>query len=804
MDEYEIYEVSDYTKYTLKNAEKFTGNIDEIKKELKKDKSYHEKIYEKDLLIFNIDLDGCDEFEYFKNYLLKYLKEEYDILIDKKDMKYTENFKSIEKKSYHLTIPKLNANSLNLKIFWEKFKRKYEKNIDCIDTGHLGVKNTGKWFRLPNQKKGIDYKKIKNVKEAEGTEHIIQNGSIKNFVLKYIPSKSVNIDGLIEKKNNNLIKEIPKNKQETIKQKINIEILDKDDIFKKFIEKCYDKERSRDYTSWRNMAFALKNSYDNDYAKNLLLLFSKLCPEKFNEEGIINFWNNIKTLEELEKCYNIDHLYKWARLDNRQMYNNILENDIYYRDIEDKINHSDIPRYIKKLEPNKFIWTGNDLYCYDGKKWNNNNLEFGRYICEDLYNHLLDLITSYKIESKEFSQIKKKLNKLKDADFKRKVIETSKEVFTNNKIEFDMDGNLLGFENGVYDLEKGEFRDFKYDDYITFSVGYDYKKDYDESKMNKLKELIKTIIPNEENRKLYLEILATGLEGKTLEKFIIFNGAGGNGKGLMDSFVCETLGKDYTYEECPASLLTEKQTTNANPAKFKLNKKRLVFIKEPEEKQPFNNSMIKEITGDSYISGRNLHSNNSNINLHLTLICECNKKPPLTSEPTEAERRRFIDILFPNIFTDDENIVNNKTHFKANKEYKEKKWRESYKYELLHLLLENYKNYNKRNKNLIIPDEIKKRTDEYLEKSFTIMSFFNESYKYSEDSKDYLKIEDIILSYRASEDYINLTKNEKRKLNKAYFINFFSTNYKFSKYYNERKNIKNKYVRNIITNYKEI
>ena len=83
----------------------------------------------------------------------------------------------------------------------------------------------------------------------------------------------VKIWGINRKKNNNLIKEIPKNKQETIKQKINIEILDKDDIFKKFIEKCYDKERSRDYTSWRNMAFALKNSYDNDYAKNLLLLF---------------------------------------------------------------------------------------------------------------------------------------------------------------------------------------------------------------------------------------------------------------------------------------------------------------------------------------------------------------------------------------------------------------------------------------------------------------------------------------------------------------------------------------------------
>ena len=83
------------------------------------------------------------------------------------------------------------------------------------------------------------------------------------------------------------------------------------------------------------------------------------------------------------------------------------------------------------------------------------------------------------------------------------------------------------------------------------------------------------------------------------------------------------------------------------------------------------------------------------------------------------------------------------------------------------------------------------------------MSFFNESYKYSEDSKDYLKIEDIILSYRASEDYINLTKNEKRKLNKAYFINFFSTNYKFSKHYNERKKINGINHRNIIINYKE-
>ena len=142
-------------------------------------------------------------------------------------------------------------------------------------------------------------------------------------------------------------------------------------------------------------------------------------------------------------------------------------------------------------------------------------------------------------------------------------------------------------------------------------------------------------------------------------------------------------------------------------------------------------------------------------------------------------------MLFPNEFSFDEEKINNINCFKANDKYKRKEWKEENKYELLHLLLENYRDYRNRNNNFIIPNEVKNRTDEYLEKSFTLLPFFNENYEYIEDSKEYLKIEDIILSYRASEDYVNLTKNEKRKLNKAYFINFFSTNYKFSKYFNE-------------------
>ena len=39
-----------------------------------------------------------------------------------------------------------------------------------------------------------------------------------------------------------------------------------------------------------------------------------------------------------------------------------------------------------------------------------------------------------------------------------------------------------------------------------------------------------------EIKKLYLTILSTGLDGLQLEKFVLANGGGGNGKGLLNEF----------------------------------------------------------------------------------------------------------------------------------------------------------------------------------------------------------------------------------------------------------------------------
>jgi phage/plasmid-associated DNA primase len=56
--------------------------------------------------------------------------------------------------------------------------------------------------------------------------------------------------------------------------------------------------------------------------------------------------------------------------------------------------------------------------------------------------------------------------------------------------------SLIGFNNGVYDLNKFEFRDGRFDDYITMSVGYDYQENHTE-KYQDLLNFLNDIQPND-------------------------------------------------------------------------------------------------------------------------------------------------------------------------------------------------------------------------------------------------------------------------------------------------------------------
>ena len=216
--------------------------------DIKVNMGLHERIKKDSIISLNIDIDYLDEdINIILQKIIDYLNT-YNLSCSLDDIKYTQNFGKINKKtnkivqSYHIVIPKFHAVSSLQKVFWMKFISIYGYN-KIVDYGHLGIAK--RYFRLPYQLKD-------NVKN---TEHIIQRGEIKNFILHYIHDDSICIDNHISSHNSNTI-----NKKEKIK--INIPNIPTSKLYnEKNILKLIN------HTNWEviHLLLLLPNDFIHDY-----------------------------------------------------------------------------------------------------------------------------------------------------------------------------------------------------------------------------------------------------------------------------------------------------------------------------------------------------------------------------------------------------------------------------------------------------------------------------------------------------------------------------------------------------------
>ena len=463
----------------------------------------------------------------------------------------------------------------------------------------------------------------------------------------------------------------------------------------------------------------------------------------------------------------------------------------------------------------KFIWirgkdsVKGDLYCWKETEccWENGDLEFIRFISRDGID-MLDKIrykagNDAKVSVELLQQIYgytesaiktlHTLNKVKD------IIKVSEAFLTRRDIQFDANPDLFGCNNGVYDLIKHEFRKAKPTDYVSMTCGYDYNPVIDPVKMAELRNILASIIPNEENRRLLLEILSAGLTGRVVEKFVLLNGRGRNGKGLIIEF-CEILFGDYGLIYGNTAILTEDEKTGGNPEKAKLHRKRIVGFKEPDAEKQLLNSNIKSLTGGGNVSGRMLYSNNTNIVLCMIMIMECNDKPKFKSQTGDAEGERVVDLLFPNKFTSKPDEVNGVNVFMQNPEYKTIEWKESHRDAFLQILIESYKSLQANNHILTIPQNVEDRTTIYLNESLPIITIFNEKYVKTGNNNDILKLKEVFNYLKTSNAYYDLPKVSQRKCTYNSMCDIMKKNAVFRSAYKERHNG----LRNILIGYKLI
>jgi P4 family phage/plasmid primase-like protien len=317
------------------------------------------------------------------------------------------------------------------------------------------------------------------------------------------------------------------------------------------------------------------------------------------------------------------------------------------------------------------------------------------------------------------------ITKLENVSFKNNIISQLVYLFKTYDPDFyinlDSIPNLLGFRNGVYNFDKGEFREGLQSDCITFSTGYDYTE-YNPNlpQVQDIYAFLKQIIPNRKVLEYTLKVLGKSLVGAPDERFYIWTGlSGANGKSTLVNFLENTLGDYITSVD--VSLLTNKRagSGNASPDVVRLRGKRIFTFQEPEHDDRLRTGILKQYTGGDTIIARELFKAPITFKLQGTMIMCCNDLPAVTSCDGGTWRRIRV-VEFKSRFCDNP-VKQNEFKIDPTIKYKIKSWRPYFMSILIHW-------YNKfLEEGMNEPEEVTKATAKYKVDNDKFNEFFDQS-----------------------------------------------------------------------------
>lgn len=225
----------------------------------------------------------------------------------------------------------------------------------------------------------------------------------------------------------------------------------------------------------------------------------------------------------------------------------------------------------------------------------------------------------------------------------------------NFENKLDSTSSLLCCSNGVFDFSKGIFRDGEPDDMCSLSTNIPYleKHEIDDVDVRKLQNFMKQIFQYDDQRH-YMEChLASSLLGRPNinQTFNNYLGSGANGKSTLVELMSLCIGEYFGM--VPASLMTEARVKigNASPEIADLKGKRYAVINEPSKGDKINEGMMKELTGDKFLRGRQLYHKPVTFEIMFNLVV-CTNNLMLVDSDENGTWRRIRVIDFMSVFTD--------------------------------------------------------------------------------------------------------------------------------------------------------
>ena len=691
-------------------------------------------------------------------YLNKYLKINDDqkqaFILEKEKAKVDPKKPEVMKDGIHIMLPYLVAKYDILHLVREEIVKdveveEYFKSLgftnpidDIVDKSVIQRNN---WFMYGSSKPGKEAYKLTQVIDMNSGVDIFLKKKFKNSELVKLLSISneENIKNPCEMLDEAMFKEqyelrFGKPKKRNTKKAVINKTTENLDKIRQLVS-ILDPRRADSFDSWIRVGWCLHNIDYNlldawkDFSMNSSKYEEGICEEK---------WDAM-----VDKGLSLGSLYRWAKEDNLAEFKKIVSSSLQ-NFILSSMNksHHDIAKVVYEMFKHEFKCVSNKnktWYQFANHRWNeiDNAVELKKKISEEVVNEYCNYAHGLDPKIQELSgdpgqqelYIKRAQTalsislQLRNEPFKNHIINACSVLFHDKDFyeKLDSNVNLLGFDNGVYDLEKMEFREGLPEDYISFSTGIDYKEHEDDDELvNNVHEFLSQVLPIPAVKQYVLQVMSSMLSGKTGdEKFHIWTGCGGNGKSKLIELFENAFG-DYC-GNMSVTLITQKRpASNAcTPELLKNKGKRFITLQEPDEDEKIHVGAMKELSGGDKIQARGLHKDPIEFKPQWKIVMTSNVLPEVSANDRGTWRRIRVT-EFISRFVDPEDLdadIPYQFPIDYDLSTKLKEWPEAF----MSILIKEYAKY--KITGLVEPEEVKVNTKAYKQESDIFMQFMNET-----------------------------------------------------------------------------
>ena len=460
-----------------------------------------------------------------------------------------------------------------------------------------------------------------------------------------------------------ILKEKKKNKEKSKILKVSVTEALK--ISEKLLPLLAD-HRAEDRNEWMCIGWILYNIGDgSSQALDQWMDFSSRCEESYDEDICIFEWEKM-----VKKDLTLGTLKFFANKDNPELYKEFKKEQVEHY-VKESLNgsHNDIAKVLESEFSNEFVCasiSNKTWYQFRDHHWE--EIEEGVFLRERISSDIVskyinlgkDIFTKLatiddKAEEAMYNarlkQIQKIISNLKSSPYKNNIMKEAMEVFYDRRFKNKLNKNpqLIGFQNGIYDLVLNKFRPGRPEDFISkcMPINYNEYEESDEQVQNVIK-FLEQVFSDKSIRNYFLDTYSEIFVGGNLQKKVyLWTGEGDNGKSITQKFFEKMLGELSI--KFNTQYFTGKKTSagSANPELARAAPPvRLATMEEPDADEQLNIGELKKLSGGDSYWARDLFERGKSTRevfpmFMLTFIC--NKLPKLKySDKATWNRLRVI------------------------------------------------------------------------------------------------------------------------------------------------------------------